>query len=206
MTDRQVRDEAMTLFLAGHETTASALTWAVYFLTQHPESAERLKEEVDRVLGDRPPTAEDAPQLAYTEAVLKEAMRLYPAAWIMGREVVTPCEIRGYTIPKGWNLLISQWVIHRDARWFDRPDEFIPERWYSERIKDLPECAYMPFGAGPRQCIGRHFAMMEGVIILSMLAQRYDLRRDLSRPVKAVPLVSIRPEDGLWVTVTRRKR
>lgn len=126
MTDRQVRDEVMTLFLAGHETTASALTWAIYLLTQHPSAAERLTDEVDRVLGGRPPTGEDVPHLTYTEAVLKEAMRLYPAAWLMGREVVNPCEIRGYTIPRGWNLLISQWVIHRDSRWFESPDEFLP--------------------------------------------------------------------------------
>lgn len=206
MTDRQVRDEAMTLFLAGHETTASALTWAVYFLTQHLDAAERLKDEVDRVLGGRPPRPEDVPLLSYTEAVFKEAMRLYPAAWIMGREVVTPCEIRGYTIPKGWNLLISQWVIHRDARWFEQPDDFIPERWHSERTQNLPMCAYMPFGAGPRQCIGRHFAMMEGVMILAMLVQRFELHRDRSRPVKPVPLVSIRPDGGLWITVKERKR
>ena len=195
MTDRQVRDEVMTLFLAGHETTASALTWAVYLLTQHPDIAKRLADEVDRVLGDRPPTGQDVPNLPYTEAVFKEAMRLYPAAWLMGREVVTPCEIRGYTIPKGWNLLISQWVIHRDPRWFEAPDEFRPERWESERTKDLPACAFMPFGVGPRQCIGRHFAMMEGVIILAAMAQRFELHRDLSRPVVPVPLV-LNPTQG----------
>lgn len=204
MSDRQVLDEAMTLFLAGHETTASALTWAVYLLTRHPRALRHLQDEVDRVLGDRPPRPADVPRLTYTEGVLKEAMRLYPAAWLMGREVVTPCEIRGYTIPKGWNLLISQWVIHRDPRWFDRPDEFQPERWQSERVQHLPACAFMPFGAGPRQCIGRHFAMMEGVIILATLAQRFDLHRDLTRPVVPVPLVSIRPQGGLPVTVKRR--
>lgn len=204
MTDRQVRDEVMTLFLAGHETTASALTWAVYLLAEHPEAARRLTDEVDRVVGDRAPTSDHVPQLTYTEAVLKEAMRLYPAAWLMGREVVTPCEIRGYTIPKGWNLLISQWVIHRDSRWFQSPDQFLPERWESEETKNLPSCAFMPFGAGPRQCIGRHFAMMEGVIILASLAQRFDLIRDRSQPVVPVPLVSIRPKGGLPVTVRRR--
>lgn len=204
MTDRQVRDEAMTLFIAGHETTASALTWAVYLLTQHPETRARLRDEVDRVLGARPPEPEDVAQLVYTEAVLKEAMRLYPAAWLMGREVVTPFELRGYTIPKGWNLLISQWVIHRDPRWFDEPDEFRPERWLKEPTKELPACAFMPFGAGPRQCAGRHFAMMEGVIVLAMMAQRFEFHRDPSRPVTLEPLVSIRPRGGLAVTVKRR--
>lgn len=205
MTDRQLRDQVITLFLAGHETTASALTWAIYLLTAHPEAARRLAQEADRVLGDRPPTAQDVPHLTDAENVFKEAMRLYPPNWLMGRETTEPMELRGRTIPKGWNLLISPWVIHRDARWFDEPDEFRPERWESERVKALPTGAYLPFGAGPRQCIGRHFAMMEAVIILSSIAQRYQLHRDLSRPVVPVPLVSIRPKGGLLVTVQRRE-
>lgn len=205
MTDRQLRDEVITLFLAGHETTASALTWAIYLLTAHPEAAQRLAQEVDRVLGDRPPTAQDVPHLTYAENVFKEAMRLYPPNWLMGREATEPVELRGRTIPKGWNLLISPWVIHRDARWFDDPDAFRPERWETESVKNLPTCAYLPFGAGPRQCIGKHFAMMEAVIILASIAQRYHLHRDLSRPVVPVPLVSIRPQGGLLVTVQRRE-
>ena len=206
MTDRQLRDEVITLFLAGHETTASALTWAIYLLTAYPEAAQRLAQEADRVLGGRPPTAEDVPHLTYAENVFKEAMRLYPPNWIMGRETTEPIEVRGRIIPKGWNLLISPWVIHRDPRWFDEPDTFRPERWESEGVKNLPTCAYLPFGAGPRQCIGRHFAMMEGVIILASIVQRYRLHRDLSRPVVPLPLVSIRPKGGLVVTVERRQR
>jgi len=204
MTDQQLRDEVLTLFLAGHETTASTLTWAVYLLTGHPETIERLAAEVDLVLGDRAPTADDVPRLKYTEAVLKEALRLYPPSWLMGRETLAPYEIRGHTIPKGGNLLISQWVIHRDPRWFDEPDEFRPERWLVEKAKAIPRCAYAPFGAGPRQCIGNHFAMMEAVIILASIAQRFELERDLTRPVIPVPLVSIRPKDGLPIKVRRR--
>lgn len=204
MTDQQLRDEVLTLFLAGHETTASALTWALYFLTNRPKTMKRLTTEVDMVLGDRIPTADDVPRLKYTEAVFKEAMRLYPPSWLLGRETLTPYEIRGITLSKGCNLLISQWVIHRDPRWFDEPNEFRPERWLGENPKPIPRCAYAPFGAGPRQCIGNHFAMMEAVIILASIAQRFDLERDRSRPVIPVPLVSIRPKDGLPIKVKRR--
>lgn len=204
MTDRQLRDEVLTLFLAGHETTASALTWAVYFLTGHPEAAERLTAEVDALLGGRAPSADHVPRLKYTEAVFKEAMRLYPPSWLMGRETTGAYELRGCTIPKGWNLLICPWVIHRDPRWYDAPDEFRPERWLDPQPGSLPRCAYLPFGAGPRQCVGNHFAMMEAVIILASIAQRFVLHRDRSRPVTPVPLVSIRPMDGLPITVTRR--
>lgn len=204
MTDKQLRDEVLTLFLAGHETTASALTWAIYFLTQHPEAAHKMAEEVDAVLNDRAPTADDVPRLKYTESVFKEAMRLYPPSWLIGRETVTPCEIRGRKIPKGWNLFICPWVIHRDARWFPEPDTFRPERWLEPHIESLPRGAYLPFGAGPRQCIGNHFAMTEAVIILASIAQRFELQRNVDEPVIPVPLVSIRPQGGLPVTVRRR--
>lgn len=204
MSDRQLRDEVLTLFLAGHETTASALTWALYLITEHPEASRHITAEVDAILGERIPTADDVPQLKYTEALLKEAMRLFPPSWLMGRETVKPCTLRGRTIPKGWNLLICPWVIHRDARWFDAPDTFRPERWLDPAAKAIPRGAYLPFGAGPRQCIGNHFAMMEAVIILASIAQRFTLHRDRSQPVDLVPLVSIRPKKGLPITVTRR--
>lgn len=204
MTDKQLRDEVLTLFLAGHETTASALTWALYLLTENEEYARRMTEEVDSVLNGRPATAEDIPNLKYTESVFKEAMRLYPPSWLMGRETITPFEIRGRTIPKGWNLLICPWVIHRDSRWFKNPDEFRPERWFEPHIKSLPRGAYLPFGAGPRQCIGNHFAMMEAIIILASIVQRFELYRDVKQPVVPVPLVSIRPQGGLPISIKRR--
>lgn len=202
MTEKQVRDEVITLFLAGHETTAVALTWAFYCLINHPEAAARLAQEVDDVLGDRLPSFEDVPKLKYAEAVVNESMRLYPPTWLMGRESIEACEIGGRTIPKGWNLLISPWVIHRDERWFEAAGEFRPERW--ETDLQSPRCAFMPFGAGPRMCIGKHFTMMEAVIILAMVAQRFHLRRETPEPVVPVPLISLRPKGGLMVSIHRR--
>ncbi len=187
MTDRQLRDECVTLFLAGHETTALTLTYAFHLLAHHPEAESRLAAELGDVLGDRLPSAADLPRLSYTGHVVRESMRLYPPAWAIGREVVEPFEVGGYRLAKGTQLLISQWVLHRDPRWFVEPDAFRPERWADDLLRRLPKGAYIPFGDGPRVCIGNHFAMMEAVLILATLAQRHRL--------------SCRPRSGAWARI-----
>src|SRR4029077_18623169 len=166
---KQLRDEAMTLFLAGHETTALTLAWAWFLLATHPEAEEKLLSEVRTTLGDRPPTVDDLPRLPYAEAVILEAMRLYPPGYVIGREAVDDCEIGGYHAPAGVTVLMSPWLMHRDARYFDHPDEFRPERWENDLLKQLPRIVYFPFGAGPRRCIGDGFAMMETVLVLSTI-------------------------------------
>ncbi|MBX3275516.1 MAG: cytochrome P450 [Sandaracinaceae bacterium] len=171
MTDRQLRDEAVTLFLAGHETTALALAHTLYLLSKYPDVARRVRAELAETVGDRRPGADDVKRLVYTGWVLKESMRLYPPAWTTGREATEDLELGGYHIPKGAQLLFSQWVVHRDPRWFPNPEAFDPERWRDEA--SLPRYAYFPFGGGPRTCIGNHFAMMEATLLLALVVQRY---------------------------------
>lgn len=194
MSDAQLRDEAVTLFLAGHETTALALSYALYLLGKHPEVAQRLQAELDAVLGGRAPTAADVKALPFTECVLKEAMRLYPPAWTMGREALEPLTLGGHAIPKGAQLLVSQWVLHRDPRWFPNPKVFDPERFGPERAKTIPRHAYLPFGAGPRVCIGSHFAMLEATLLLVRLLQRFVFELvPGQRPLDFAPSVTLRP-------------
>src|SRR5581483_9977868 len=176
MTDRQVRDEAMTLFLAGHETTALALSWTWYLLARHPEAAAKLHAEVDAVLAGREPTMDDVPRLRYAEMVALEAMRLYPPAYVIGREATADCVVGAYRVPRGTTVLMSQWVVQHDARFFAEPDRFRPERWGGEAVRQLPRFAYFPFGGGPRLCIGSTFAMIELVLVLATLAQRFHFR------------------------------
>src|SRR5208283_62158 len=152
MNDQQLRDEVMTFLLAGHETTALALSWAWYLLSQNPDAQQQLQEEVDRVLAGRLPGMSDLPSLPYAEGVIKESMRLYPPAWGMARQAIAGIELRGYRIPAGANVVMSQWVMHRDARFFSNPDAFDPNRWRHEECQKLPKFAYFPFGGGPRQC------------------------------------------------------
>jgi cytochrome P450 len=204
MTDQQLRDEMMTLFLAGHETTANSLTWTWYLLAQHPEIEEHLLAEVKEVLGDRLPTAADLPRLRYAEWVINESMRLYPPVVGFGRKAVERCEIGGYEIPAGGTVILSQWVVHHDPRWFDGPEEFRPERWDNDLIHRLPKYAYFPFGGGPRVCIGNTFALMELVLVLATIAPRYAFRLVPGRPVKLWPTVSLRPANGLPVVLHRR--
>ena len=197
MTDQQVRDEAMTLFLAGHETTANALTWTWYLLSRHPDVETRLHAELDQVLGDRPANAEDMPRLTYTWRVLAEAMRLYPPAWVIGRRAIEDYEVAGYRMPKGSILLVSQWVTHRDARFFPDPDRFDPDRWTDEARAARPRFAYFPFGAGPRICIGEQFAWLEGVLVLATLARRWRPRLAPEHPVALQPSITLRPKGGM---------
>jgi cytochrome P450 len=204
MTDKQLRDEVMTLFLAGHETSALVLTWAWHLLADSAEAEEKLTAELEEVLGGRAPTVEDLPRLRYCEWIVKESMRLYPPAYAVGREAVRDCEIGGYHIPAGRQIFAFQWVVQRDARWYDEPESFRPERWREEVASRLPKYAYFPFGGGPRQCIGNAFAMMETVLILATVAQRFRLRRAPGHTVELLPAMSLRPKSGVFVKLEKR--
>jgi cytochrome P450 len=197
MTDKQLRDEVTTLFLAGHETTANALAWSWFLLSQNPEVEAKLHREVDEVLNGRTPMLEDLKQLPYTEMVIKEAMRIYPPAWAFNREAIEGVEIGGYLIPKGAMISMSPYVTHRDARWFPEPLRFIPERFVPESEKQLPKYAYFPFGGGPRICIGNTFAMMEARLILATMAQQFSFELVGEHEVKPEPLITLRPKGGL---------
>jgi cytochrome P450 len=204
MTDQQLRDEVMTLFLAGHETTALALSWSWYLLAQHPEVERKLVDELKATLNGSSLTVADLRRLRYTEMVVKESMRLYPPAWVLGREAIRGFEMDGYSIPSGAQLMISPWLMHRDPRYFDQPEEFRPERWASEQIKQLPKYAYFPFGGGPRLCIGNSFAMMEATMILATIAQRFHLELATSHRVLPLPSITLRPKNGVTVFVIPR--
>ncbi len=198
MTDRQLRDECVTLFLAGHETTALALTYALTLVARHPDVGRKLEQEARTVLNHRPPTAADLPRLPYSEAVIHEAMRLYPPAWGIAREAIEPVEIGGHRLAKGSQFFAVQWITHRDGRWFDDPEAFRPERWEGDLIRRLPRCAYFPFGDGPRVCIGNHFAMMEAVLVLATIAARFRLEAaGETGPIRVVPSITLRPAGPL---------
>ncbi|HVO41986.1 MAG TPA: cytochrome P450 [Aggregatilineales bacterium] len=193
MTNQQARDEAMTLFLAGHETTANALTWTWVLLAQHPEIEARLLEELRRVLIGRAPTVDDLANLPYVERIIKESLRLYPPAWIMGRQTIDSVTIGGYEIPKRSIVFTLPYIMHRDPRYFPDPDQFIPERWENDLDKRIPRYAYFPFGGGPRVCIGQSFAMMEASLILATMAPRYHLDGVPGHAVGLEPLITLRP-------------
>jgi cytochrome P450 len=204
MTDHQLRDEVMTLFLAGHETTALTLSWAWYLMAAHPEVEQKFHEELDRVLGGRLPTADDLPRLKYAEMIAKESMRLYPPAYGLGREALEDCEIGGFRIPRGSQVFMFQWVTQRDPRFFPNPNEFQPERWTEEFVNTLPKYAYFPFGGGPRICIGNYFAMMEVVLLMATIGQRFRFSLVPDHPVELMPAMSLRPKDGIKVLVETR--
>ena len=204
MTDQQVRDEAMTIFLAGHETTANALTWTWYLLSQHPEVEARMHEELDRVLGGNPPQMEDVNRLPYVEKIFSEAMRLYPPVWVVGRRALREIEIGGYQIGKGSIVLASQYVTHHDARYFPEPFRFDPERWNPEAVAARPKFSYFPFSAGSRQCLGEAFAWMESVLAIATLAQRWRLGLAQGHRVELQPQLTLRPKNGMRMRVGRR--
>jgi len=204
MTDRQLRDEAITLFLAGHETTASTLSWTWWLLAQNPAVEAKLHAELDAVLGDRAPSLEDLPKLAYTGQVITESLRLYPAAWGMARLAVEDHEIAGYPVRKGMGVAMAQWVVHRDPRWYDAPEEFRPERWEGDLMKRLLRFAYFPFGGGPRQCIGNAFALMEATLILATIARKFRLRLVANHLVAPLASITLRPRHGVRVTLESR--
>jgi cytochrome P450 len=204
MTDRQLRDEATTILMAGHETTATALTWIWYLLSQHPEVELKLAAELHEVLAGREPMPDDLPNLKYCVHVVKESMRIYPTGWTMGRTAMTDCTIGGYAIATDTLLLMSQWTVHRDARWFDRPLEFDPDRWNDGLENRIPRFAYFPFGGGPHRCIGDSLTMMEATLILATIAQRVRLRLVPGHPVEFLPLLTLRPKYGMRMTVETR--
>jgi cytochrome P450 len=203
MTDRQLRDETITVMLAGHETTALALAWALHLLAGDQAAEERLRAEVTAVLGDRPATAADLPRLRFADAVVAEAMRLYPPIPLLGRQTTEPCTIAGYRLPAGANVSVSPWVVHRDPRFFPEPDAFRPERWLDGLAERLPRFAYFPFAGGPRVCIGQGFARLEAVLLLATIARRCRLASSDDRPVVPEPSLTLRARDGLRMTVRR---
>jgi cytochrome P450 len=204
MTDAEVRDETMTLFLAGHETTANALAWALYLLSRHPEAYARLKSEVDAVLGGRAPTLEDMPRLPYALQVFKETMRLYPPAYIIGRTALRDVNLCGHDLPGGMTVFINIYGMHRRARYFPDPEKFDPDRFRPEAEKDMLRSSYLPFGGGPRVCIGNQFALLEGQIVLAALAQRVTFEAASPREIETEPLITLRPKNGVPLLVRRR--
>src|SRR3954471_18018465 len=204
MTDVQVRDEAMTIFLAGHETTANALAWTWFLLSSAPDVEARMHEEIDRVLGGRLPTIADLPGLAFVEKVITESMRLYPPAWIIGRRAMEDYPVDDYVVPARGIVVVSPYLVQRDARFYPEPDRFRPDRWTPEFKASLPPFAYFPFGGGARRCIGESFAWMELVLVASTIAQPWRLRVVPGHPVVPQPVVTLRLKHGLKMTVTRR--
>jgi cytochrome P450 len=206
MSDVQLRDEALTLLLAGHETTANALSWAWYLLSSAPDVEARLHAEVD-ALGGRALGADDLARLPYTRAVLAETMRLYPPAWIVGRRALDEYRMRDHVLAPRTIVLLSQWLVHRDPRWWPEADAFRPERWLpggSASDPARPKFSYFPFGAGTRVCIGEQFAWMEGVLALATFAQRWRLRLVPGHPVVPQPIITLRPKHGMRMTAERR--
>jgi len=204
MTDLQIRDEAMTILLAGHETTANALAWTWCLLAQNPEAAARLYAEVDEALGGRPPGAEDVARLPYTRMVLAEAMRCYPPAWVIARQAREDTDVGGLRLPAGTLVLMSQWVTHHDPRHYPDPFRFDPERWAPDAAAVRPRFAYYPFGGGSRVCIGEQFAWMEGILVLAALAARWRFDLVPGHRVVPEPLITLRPKHGIRVTARRR--
>ena len=206
MTPKQLRDETMTLFLAGHETTAQLLAWAWYLLGENPSAEARLHEELSGVLNGRSPEPSDLAKLPYLDALLREVLRLYPPAYITARTSIEPCQIGGYEFPAGSTMLMSQWVMHRDPRFYDAPEAFRPERWLDGLADRLPAGSYFPFGDGPRRCIGQGFATLEAAIVIGTLAQRFQFRLAPGHPVEPEPLVTLRPRHGIHMILHARSQ
>lgn len=215
MSDHQVRDEVMTIFIAGHETTANALTWTFYLLSQNPDVERRLHEELDSVLsssnnirinndGARTVSTDDIPKLQYTEKVFRESMRLYPPVWTIGRYVENDYPVGEYNIGVGSSILMSQYVMHHDPRYYEEPDQFNPDRWTDEFKTHLPRFSYFPFGGGIRGCIGESFAWMEGILVIAMLARKWEMRKVPSQRVKLDPAITLRPKYGMKMRLKLR--
>jgi cytochrome P450 len=204
MTDRQLRDELMTMFMAGHETTAGALAWTWALLSRNPDAEAKLHAELDSVLGGRTPRFDDLPKLAYTAAAVNESMRIYPPVWVVGREAIEPFEVGGHRFPAGMTAYMPQWVIHRDPRWFDDPEAFRPERWLDGRLEAMHRYAYFPFGGGPRICVANNFALMEATLVVGAIAQRYRLGLTPDARISPLASMTLRPEHGVPVVLTKR--
>jgi cytochrome P450 len=204
MTDVQVRDEAITLFLAGHETTSNALTWTWYLLSQHPDAESALHAEIDAVLGRRAPTVADVPSLPVTRAILSESMRLYPPAWAMGRRALVDHRVGPYVLPRGSVIVVSPWLLHHDERWWADAGVFGLERWTDAAIAARPRHAFLPFGGGPRMCIGEGFAWMEAELLVATIARRWRFELDPSQEIALQPVVTLRPRFGMRMRAVAR--
>jgi cytochrome P450 len=197
MDDQQLRDELVTLMVAGLDTTALAVSWSLYLLAKNPLELMPLRQEIRNIIGDRPPAFSDLPQLRATDAVLKESMRLYPPGWIIGREAIADCEVGGRRIRKGSSIIVSQWLKHRDERHFPAAQAFRPARWLDGSQATLPKFAYFPFGGGPRICIGNTFAMMEGTLVLATIFQKFRVSCPPKYEVKPWPSITLQPQGGI---------
>jgi cytochrome P450 len=206
MTNKQVRDEAMTLFLAGHETTATALTWTFYLLSQHPDVETKLRQELASVLGGRTPSYGDLPHLAYTEMVLAESIRLYPPAWAIGRMVKKEYRIENYQIAPGSICIMSPYVMHRHPRYYPHSERFDPQRFTHEARQSRPRLAYFPFGGGPRVCIGERFAWMEGTLLLAAILQNWSMRLVPGQVIEPHPQITLRSRNGVKVMLEKVDR
>jgi cytochrome P450 len=215
MSDKQVRDEVMTIFVAGHETTANALTWAFYLLSQYPNVEMKLHDEIDSVLGvidnnnhdvGNIPTVDNIPKLRYTEKVLRESMRLYPPVWTIGRYVENDYSVGEYTIPAGSSIFMSQYVMHHNPLYYEKPELFNPDRWTEEFKTHLPRFSYFPFGGGIRGCIGEPFAWMEGILVIATIAQKWLIRLAPDQRIKLDPAITLRPKYGMKMKLIRRDR
>lgn len=204
MSDKQLKDEIMTLFFAGHETSAHTLSWICYALSKNPEIAKKVDEELARVLGGRPPTFDDLAKLEYMKMVIEETMRLLPASWIMTRTAVREDKLGDYTIPANAVIVISEWVMHRVAKYWPNPEGFDPERFRPGRADPRPKCSYLAFGQGPRYCIGAGFAMMEMQIMLAMMLQKYRIDLVPGHSVVPEPVMTLRPKYGVMVTIAKK--
>jgi cytochrome P450 len=206
MTNLQIRDECLTLFLAGHETTANALTWTFYLLAQNPEIEKKFHEELDRIFVDgHSPTYEDYTRLSYTEKVLAESMRLYPPAWAVGRLVTEEHQFGGYVVPKKSLVLASMFVMHRDKRFWENADQFVPERWETQSVKEAGQkFIYFPFGGGVRRCIGEGFAWTEGVLLLAVLGRKWKLKLAPEQRIGLQAMITLRPKYGMKMRIIKR--
>jgi cytochrome P450 len=215
MSDKQVRDEVMTIFIAGHETTANALTWTFYLLSQYPDVEMKLHDEIDSVLGaidndshgvKNIPTIDDIPKLQYTEKVLRESMRLFPPVWTIGRYVENNYSVGEYTIPAGSSIFMSQYVMHHNPLYYEEPEQFKPDRWTDEFKACLPRFSYFPFGGGIRGCIGETFAWMEGILIIATIVQKWSMRLVQGQRIKLDPAITLRPKYGMKMKLIQRDK
>jgi cytochrome P450 len=204
LTDLQVRDEVMTLFLAGQESTANSLVWTWYLISQHPDVEEKLHNELDSHLGGRLPTVEDFNRLTFTRKVFSESLRLYPPAWTVVRRAIEDYQVDGYVVPSGSDIYMSQYVVHHDPRLFPDPFKFDPERWNQDQGSSLPQFAYFPFGGGPRRCIGESFAWMEGMMLIATIASKWEMHLVPGQTIVPKPLITIRPKYGMKMIMERR--
>lgn len=204
MSHQQIRDEINTLIFAGHETTANTLSWTIMLLAQNPDVENKLLAEINSVLNGNFPTVENIPQLTYTENVIKESMRLYPPVPIMARESIRDYDLGDYRIPAKSSIMFAQWLMHRHPKYFENPEQFIPERWENSLEKQLPPCVYFPFGNGPRICIGKGFAMMEAVLLLASIIQNFKFSLVKNHPIVLQPSITLRPKYGIKVQVCKR--